>query len=77
MSKDDADTVQKIFAQRDDPKFIIVNKHEVSEDTIQLELLADSIVNIWYLAKTVQVYQDHDERMKKLIEDLHKNNKNQ
>jgi hypothetical protein len=70
MDVKDANELEKIFKRRDNPQFIIVNRFDMSDTCVQMELLAESTMILWYLAKEVQMMQTFDSRMDKIIEDL-------
>lgn len=67
LPKKDADEVQRIFDSSDSPCFTILSKFQLSEDAVQLELIAESTFDIWFLAKRVEMIQDHERRMNELI----------
>lgn len=71
MPKADADEVQRIFDRKDKPGFIIVNRIDIPEtDIIQLELIGESTMDIWFLAQEVQLIQDHTKRMDEVTQKI-------
>lgn len=67
MSLEDANEVQRIFDTDLNAKFTILNRYDFSSgDTTQLELIAESTLHIWYLAKTVEMYQSHNKRLEEI-----------
>lgn len=68
MSFEDADEVQRIFDTDLNVNFTILNRFDFpSGDTTQLELLADSSLYIWYLAKTVEMNQNFNNRIDAIV----------
>lgn len=69
MSMEDADRVQKMFDRSDDPKFSIISRinFEGGEGCL-LELIAESYMIVWYLAKNVQSEHEWNERLKSTID---------
>ena len=71
MCRKDAQTVQKIFDRSDDPKFTIVTYWDMPDtDVTMLELYAESMMYIWYLAKSVEMEQAFDDRMEQIKKQL-------
>ena len=68
MTKEDADRVQKIFDRSEDPQFTILSKLELSGDGVMLELIADSYLIIWYLAKNVELENQFNKRIKEITD---------
>jgi hypothetical protein len=70
MSKEDADFVEKLFDQKENPGFTIISKIDSpSGETCQLCMCFESSIDLWFLAKTVESYQSHDRRVAEIIED--------
>lgn len=70
MGLQDADEVQKIFDRIEDPGFIILNRYQMKEypDNIQLELICNSTLRLWYLAKEVEMHQAFERRIKEIMD---------
>lgn len=69
MPKADADWVQKIFEMDSSPSFTIVRRCDITSECTSLELCVESSINLWFLAKRVESWQDHDRRCEKIIAD--------
>ncbi len=70
MTKEDADEVEKIFNRNPDPKFSVVGKVPLSEDTVVLSIIAESGLHIWYLAKEVQINLDFNKRINEVVSNV-------
>ena len=71
MSFEDANEVQRIFDTDLNASFTILNRSDSSNgETTQLELIAESTLDIWYLAKKVEMYQSHNKRIEEISKNL-------
>ena len=71
MSSEDANEVQRIFDTDLNASFTILNRSDSSNgETTQLELIAESTLDIWYLAKKVEMYQSHNKRIEEISKNL-------
>lgn len=69
MPKEDADIVQALFDRSEDPKFAIVHKFDLDgTDCVELEIVVDSSLNLWFLAKTVALEQEFKRRIDEALE---------
>jgi len=71
MSSEDANEVQRIFDTDLNASFTILNRSDSTNgETTQLELIAESTLDIWYLAKKVEMYQSHNKRIEEISKNL-------
>ena len=71
MSFEDANEVQRIFDTDLNASFTILNRSDSTNgETTQLELIAESTLDIWYLAKKVEMYQSHNKRIEEISKNL-------
>ena len=71
MSFEDANEVQRIFDTDLNASFTILNRFDLPNgETTQLELIAESTLDIWYLAKKVEMYQSHNKRIEEISKNL-------
>jgi hypothetical protein len=64
MSAKDANEVQRIFDTDLNASFTILNRFDLPNGEVtQLELIAESTLDIWYLAKKVEMYQNFNNRI--------------
>ena len=71
MSSEDANEVQRIFDTDLNASFTILNRFDLPNgETTQLELIAESTLDIWYLAKKVGIYQSHNKRIEEISKNL-------
>lgn len=69
MPKDDADMIDYLFSKSDSANYLVVDRFTLSDgNTTIVEIIADSTLHIWYLAKTVEMFQSHEKRMNEAIE---------
>jgi hypothetical protein len=71
LNQEDALQVKKIFNESDDPGFTIVGE-AVSDAFVHLSIYFESSIHLWHLAKTVEMYNAHNKRMKELRKQLNK-----
>ncbi len=71
MSSEDANEVQRIFDTDLNASLTILNRSDSTNgETTQLELIAESTLDIWYLAKKVEMYQSHNKRIEEISKNL-------
>lgn len=64
ITKRDYEIILKLFDREESPGYSIVKAEEHETDFMLVQLYVNSIGNLWYLAKKVQVILDYLERQK-------------
>lgn len=60
----DAKQVEVIFNRKDNPGFTIISKYEMHDiGLVNMEICFNTIVDLWWLAKEVEMLNESDERI--------------
>lgn len=70
MTNRDLKTAIELFDKEDDPGFTITKSRQFAEDIMEVELVVNSLTGLWFLARKVQLWGSHQEKMQEMINEM-------
>lgn len=64
VTKEDYGIIMELFDREDEPAYSVVKAEEFKEEYMLIDLYVNSVENLWYLARKVQIISSHRESKK-------------